>query len=336
MEDSIISFLKSIKKSTITLTQLENIFSGDISYDTFATSIRYLVDKGVLTEISPEVNNGKSISLAYKFRIHRYKLKQKLIEEIQNVRLKLEPEIDLQEYFILSEDIWHNDLPYIQKVNEYIKNTYPIEEATPQERSFHIIGDEKWIDEKGGRRLLARLKIWDKLKIVSAGEPLMLAVNSAQFQKEEHLHLIVENKATFYAMLNTLKETKFTSLIFGSGWKVVSNISMLNIQLGLRGENILYYFGDMDYEGISIWNALNEKVTAKLAIEFYSKLLEKNYSIGKENQQKNKIAMGNFVKNFEPIAQEQITRLLEAGGYYPQEGLNKEELDNIWRSTKWQ
>ena len=244
MKKQISSFLILYKKSTITLTQLENIFSGNISYDVMATNIKELIDEGILQEISPKDNNGKSLPLAYKFRINRLKLKKELIEEIQNVTLKLQPEIDLQDYFMLSEDTWKKDLTYILKVNEYLKKNKVFEKVTHQEHSYNITGDEKWIDEKGGRKLLERIKLWDNLEILSAGEPLMLAVNPTQFLKGEHLHLIVENKATFYALLDTLKETEFTSLIFGSGWKVVSNISMLSKQLGLKGENKLYYFGD--------------------------------------------------------------------------------------------
>ena len=336
MKKQILSFLILLKKSTVTLSQLENIFSGNTSYDILATNIKELIDEGVLEEISPKVNNGKSVLLAYKFRINRHKLKKELFEEIQNMRLKLQPEIDLEDYFILSEDIWRKDLPYILKVNEYLKKNKTFEEITHQEHSYNITGDEKWIDEKGGRKLLERIKLWDNLEILSAGEPLMLAVNPTQFLKGEHLHLIVENKATFYALLDTLKKTNFTSLIFGSGWKVVSNISMLSRQLGLKGENKLYYFGDLDYEGISIWNSLNEKIACKLAVKFYSELLKKDYSFGKENQQKNKVALNQFLKVFTDEEQGYIKGLLDNGGYYPQEGLNKHELGNIWRNNIWE
>jgi hypothetical protein len=343
MKKQIISFLMLLKKTTISLTQLENIFSGDTSYDIMATNIKELIDEGILEEISPDHNNGKNVPLAYKFRINRPKLKKELIEDIQSIRVKLQPEIALEDYFTLSEDTWRKDLTYILKVNEYLKENKFFEKVTNQEHSYNITGDEKWIDEKGGRKLLERIKLWDKLEILSTGEPLMLAVNSAmiaanpaQFLKGEHLHLIVENKATFYALLDSLKETAFTSLIFGSGWKVVSNISMLSKQLGLEGENKLYYFGDLDYEGITIWNSLNEKINAKLAVGFYTELLKKNYSFGKESQQKNQEALTQFLKVFTDEEKEYIKTLLDNGGYYPQEALTKYELGNIWRNNIWE
>jgi hypothetical protein len=132
--------------------------------------------------------------------------------------LNISEEIDLQEYFNLSEAVWTKDLPYIDKINKYIvEKGLPKDYATTQERSFHIANDEKWIIEKGGKKLLDRIKLWEKLNIINSTDPLMLAVNPKQLSKLEYCHLIVENKATFTALMEVLQETEFTSLIFGSG-----------------------------------------------------------------------------------------------------------------------
>lgn len=336
MNYNVISYLKSYKNSTISLSNLENLFSGDTPYDRFAADIKEIIYTGILEEINPKHNNGKSIPLAYKFKINRYNLRSKLVEEIKRMRLQIEKEIDLEGYLNLDEDTWQRDLPYIKKVNEYIaRQRIPEKFATPQERSFDITGDEKWIDEKGGRKLLERLKIWDKLKIESAGEPLMLAVNPHMFSKKEHIHLIVENKATFYALIDNLRDTACTSLIFGSGWKIVSNIYMLDEQMGHIGNHKLYYFGDLDREGISIWSSLNERVQSNPAVEFYRELLKKPCSMGKENQVENKKALEKFLKFFTDEEGEYIKTLLGSGEYYPQEGLNKDELKDVWRNASW-
>jgi len=336
MKDVIVKYLKSYKNQNITLSDLENLFSGNISYTSFATVVKELIKEGILTEKNPENNNNKEIPLAFKFGINRFEIKKDFIQNIKDASFCMVDSIDLQLYFKLSEETWNKELPYIKKVNEYILlKKLPLDYATAQERSFHIVGDEKWIDEKGGRKILERINIWDKLKIASTNDPLMMAVNPAQFLKSEYCHLIVENKTTFLALMEVLKDTKFTSLIFGSGWKIVSNIVMLESQLGLKGTHKLYYFGDLDYEGISIWNSLNQKISAELAINFYSELLKKPYSIGKETQQKNEIALKNFIKYFNSDEQANIIKLLEKGAYLPQEGLGKDELQNIWRSAVW-
>jgi hypothetical protein len=110
---------------------------------------------------------------------------------------------------------------------------------------------------------------------------------------------------------------------------------MLEKQLGIKGNNRIYYFGDLDNEGISIWNYLNEKVSTYLAVEFYRELLKKPYSKGKETQQKNEKAFKNFISFFSEGEKIELEKILKDGGYLPQEALNKDELGHIWRNTKW-
>lgn len=336
MRDLVISYLENYKRSIITLDELESLFNGDTTYESFALCISELIDEGILEEVNAKNNTGKSIPLAYKFRIKNHGLRKNLIDKVQELRLQVSSKIDLEAYLSLPEEELKKDIIYIKKINEYIlKEKLPINNATSQERSFHIVADEKWIDEKDGKKILERIKLWDMLKIVNASEPLMLAVNPNQFQRIEYNHLIVENKATFYGLLDALKETNCTSLIFGSGWKVVANISMIERQLGLNGKHNLYYFGDLDYEGISIWNSLDEKISVNLAVEFYRELFKKPYSFGKVNQDKNKKALNNFLNNFNIDEQSYIEKLLLNKGYYPQEGLNKVELQRVWRNATW-
>jgi len=264
-------------------------------------------------------------------------LKKDYISKIEKYSFKINDEINLQEYFNLNEGELEKDLPYISKVNEYIsENGLPKDYATTQERSFHITGDEKWIDEKGGKKILDRINIYDKLKIWNNSDPLMLAVNPKVYTKECHYHLIVENKATFMALMEVVGEIEFYSLIFGSGWKIVGNINMLEKQLGVSGNHKIFYFGDLDNEGISIYNSLNEKISVNLAVDFYKELLKKPYSFGKENQFRNESAIGRFISFFTTEEETVILDILNKGGYLPQEGLNRQELQDIWRNSIWE
>lgn len=312
-----------------------------MEYIIFAQNIRKLIADNILEEISPKNNNGKEIPLAYKFKIKKYEVKKDYINEIQSYILKVDGAIDLQKYFKLSEETWKKDVPFIEKINDYIvKKGFPEDDATSQERSFHIVGDEKWIDEKGGKTLLERIGLWEKLNIVNNSDPLMLAINPKRIieinddKSLSYYHLIVENKATFMALMEGLEETEFTSLIFGSGWKIVSNYRMLELQLNLKGNHKLVYFGDLDNEGISIWNSLNEKIQASLAIDFYVELLKKSCELGKENQLRNDNAIKNFLSFFSEKDKNTILGCLGSERYIPQEALNKDELKSIWRSTR--
>ncbi|WP_160686978.1 Wadjet anti-phage system protein JetD domain-containing protein [Clostridium sp. C2-6-12] len=326
MYDKFVEYLKSYKKKTIKLSDLEKLPDGSMDYENFVASIKKLVYEEILIEKGSKING-----LALNYCINHYNLKKNKIDEINNYILKLVKEIDLGEYFKLSEEIFHKELPLVQAVNDYlVNNGFPESYVTSQERSFNILGDEKWIDEKNGKRLLERIKVWDKLKIVNDSDPLMLAVNQKGFEKPVHYHLIVENKATFLALMDILRETDYTTLIYGCGWKIVSNYYMIDKQLNLKDKNEFMYFGDIDKEGISIWNSLNEKMKINIAVDFYRELLKKDYSIGKKNQKRNEEAINNFSKFFTEAEKEVLLNMINNGGYLPQEGLNKEDLKRIW------
>lgn len=326
MYDKLIQYLKLYKKKTIKLRELEKLPNGSVTYEAFEAIIQKLVDNNILIEKGVKIN-----SLTLNYGVNHYELKKDKMDEINNYILNICKEIDLGEYFKLSEETFYDDRPFIEAVNDYIYNNgLPKGYVTSQERSFNILGDEKWIDEKGGRKVLERIQVWDKLKIINDSDPLMLAVNQMGLENSIHYHLIVENKATFLALMDILQETNYTTLIYGCGWKIVSNYYMIDKQLNLKGKNEFVYFGDIDKEGISIWNSLNEKMKVNLAAQFYKELLKKDYSIGKKTQKRDDEAINNFLKFFANSEKEALLNMINNDGYLPQEGLNKEELKRIW------
>jgi len=335
MKNKILNLLKDYRKKTIPLTEIEKTLSGNFKYSDFSRIMNDLVKEQVLSPIKKHGTNNKKNPLANTYRINKVYFKQNLIDEIATYQFKLNPAINLQSYFSLNEKQWNNDLPYIKKVDYYLKKYgFPKDKVTAPQRSYEILGDEKWIDEKGGRELLNRLGLIEKLKIDLVPDPLMFAINKNKITNcKDYVHLIVENKAPFYALLDDIENTSFTSLIYGAGWSIFGGISVFERQIGLvEGNHKFYYFGDLDFEGISIWHGLNEKREIKLAVEFYKQLLKKDISYGKENQIPNEKAINDFLTNFHKEDSEKIQNVLEEGGYYPQEGLNKSEVIAIWRN----
>jgi len=326
--------LESHKKKTISLNELEKLFSGDITYEDFAKEVLEFVEMGILSPVKSHGNNNKSTPLHHTYRIKDYKLKSSIKDEIQAFQLSCNPNIKVNSYYSLPKSTWLKDLKSIKRIDKYLKiNGLPEKSATAPERSYNIIGDEKWIDYLGGKALLERIDIWDKLNIDTNSDPLMFGINPNQISNKIHKHLIVENKTTFYNLMDSIKYTTFTSLIYGAGWRVLANINSLEYQLGLEGDDHhLYYFGDLDKEGISIWNGLNNIRPTELAIEFYEEFLNKDYSRGKIKQRQNKEALDSFEGKFNTQQKEQIRNLLEKGGYYPQEALDKDELKYLWIS----
>lgn len=337
LRNKILSYLKTSKKVTVQLSQLEGLFDGQAAYATFAENVDRLVRQGYLKPVAASGTNAKPLPLYHAYRINKQMLNNDLVREIQNYGLLLHPAIKLTAYISLSEDLWRRDLPLIRQLNAYLQQYgLPAGEASTPERSLALFGDEKWIEEKGGKALLERLHLWDELKIAGTPEPLMLAVNPGAWAGPLHHHLIVENKAVFYALQRLLPGSPWTSLIFGAGWKILANLSLAPSQLGLpEREHQFLYFGDLDAEGMAIWHGLQARTPAPLALPFYRALLKRSYYLGKTSQQHHPAAIRAFCAPFTAAEAEAIQAMLAAGGYLPQEALRPEELAAIWRVQRW-
>ncbi|PGT82460.1 Wadjet anti-phage system protein JetD domain-containing protein [Bacillus sp. AFS040349] len=337
MKTRIISILEQAKKSTITLSELEGVANTLDTYEEFASTIQTLLDEGFITSVKSHGTNWKG--LPNSFRIQKGRVKQPIIEEIQEMQFKVHPTIELRAYFSASKKKWMEEKPLIVMIDQYLqKNGLPTTFTNSSERSYELMQDEKWIDEKGGKAILEKINLFDKLKIMNSPDPLMFAVNPNKLllNQRAYKHLIVENKATYSGLLDSLSTTNFTTLIYGSGWKIASGLNQLSKQLGLTDkeeQHEIYYFGDLDYEGISIYYHLYEKYNVKLAQGFYEAMLRKPFYKGKENQTRNEVAVHHFVHYFGKEEQEKIAAMFQENGYYPQESLAKEELHIIWRDA---
>ncbi|CAM4448585.1 Wadjet anti-phage system protein JetD domain-containing protein [Paenibacillus tarimensis] len=335
----LIDFLNSYPKVTIGLPELERAFQGvEIDYKSFAEVVLEQEHEGSLTAVKAHGRNGKRPSLAYQYRIHKRMLQGDHMRELHQWSARLHPALNLDAYYRLSQEVWRADLPYIEQVDAYLKRgQLPTREAPAPERSYELVRDEKWITEQGGQALLERLGVWEQLKVVPVSDPLMLAANpSVRFDSRTHLHLIVENKTTFQGLLPVLPQLPFSTLIYGCGRKIVGNFGMLRLQYPVQdAEHELYYFGDLDPEGILIWYDLQAKFEVKPALPYYRACLERVPSKGKLNHRWSEAALQAFTAHFDAGESEQIIAMLQDGCYIPQETLRSEELIQIGREAVW-
>lgn len=327
------------KRKRINLLDLQKWFSGDVSYETFATLINALENEGVLIPVISQKTNGKRIPLYNVYTISVEKLKGSLAEEIHQLQYEIDAAIRLDKYLKLDEAVWRHDLEVIRKINAYITaKGLPKEERTMPERSYELVGDEKWIERGEGRRILERLGLWDKMKITTQADPAMLSINRQQLialamQSGPYKHLIVENRSIYHKLQALLKTTHFTSLIYGCGWKITSSLQYVPSQLGLEdAKHIYYYFGDLDYEGIAILDYIQETVIP--ATPFYEALLQTEPTKGKENQRRRKDKALWFAEFFHKEKQEKIVGLLTEGFYYPQEVLSDTDCKSCWEQLE--
>src|SRR5690625_1420382 len=212
--------LLEFPRRTITLNELEKISPNNQAYEQFAAYIVTLENADILQMIQSKGRNRRNPSLAYHYRIRKGPLKEAYYNQLQQYRLQLHNAINLDAYYELNMKIWKEDLPYIKKINAYInQHGFPNKYVPAPERSFALVGNEKWI-EQSGAALLHRINLWDALKIMPVADPLMFAINPNQTRAQKSYHLIVENKTTYQALLPVLTDSTFATLIYGSGNKI--------------------------------------------------------------------------------------------------------------------
>jgi len=328
--------LAQFNRKTISYDELQMLAPNHQTYEQFAAQIKKLENENILQMIKSTGRNNRTPSLAYRYRIRKQLLNETYYKELQRYRMKFHNAINLDNYFKLNKKVWEEDLPYLKMINDYIERKgFPSRRVPAPERSFELVGDEKWI-EQTGEQLLYRINLWEKLNIMPVADPLMFALNPSKINECVNYHLIVENKTTYQALLPVLHLSTFTSLIYGAGKKIEKGIENFDTQLPIKSKHQLFYFGDIDREGINIWYRLNQKRQVNIAVPFYKMCLKKEAAIGKTNQSKDKLALQTFFSQFEDQDATTIKQLLDKGAYFPQEVLKTDELQQILLTTTWE
>lgn len=336
MKTEIQEYLLALKKKTIRLAELEHLSPPGHTYAEFADIIRFFESAGILVPVKSHGTNGKQPALALSYRIRTEPLQQDFHAELANAKIVFHPDIHLEGYLKLPYSVWKADYLYLEKIDRYLK-TCPLPEsfAAAPERSFELVGNEKWITDSGGKELLERIGLWAKLHILPVADPLMFAVNPLRLHDAELHHVIVENKTTYQALLPVLCDTQTATLIYGVGNKIVKSIENFRHQLPVEARHHFHYFGDIDYEGIAIWHRLTKKEPVLPALPFYELALSKQPPAGKTNQTRNEEALASFTSHFPDQLTDQIFHSLDEGLYYPQEIATTNELQECWRSLSW-
>lgn len=330
--------LQHFRKKTISIDELEGLLPLRLTYEQFAELILQLENETILQMIKSRGRNTRKPSLAHSYRINKHALQQDHYKQLQSYRFIYHNLIRLDAYFSLPQTVWGHDKPYLDKINAFIhEHGLPTEYAAAPERSFQLVGNEKWIDEQQGKSLLQRIQLWELMKIIPVIDPLMFAINPAQLTLSSQLHLIVENKTTYHALLPKLTKSNIATLIYGAGMQIEKTIENFHLQYPFPKVNHSFlYFGDIDYAGIAIWHRLSEKIPVQLAEPFYLNCLQKKAVYGKENQLRQDEALQHFVSYFSHSIQQKITETLANKAYFPQEILRTEELQEILLQTDWQ
>lgn len=310
-------------------------------YLKYVDLVNTMVQQNIIAPVESSGLNGRRPALYKKYRVLPEK---EDYSDIINEIKALSSHLDIS-YYLSNAKVYKQHRQYIKQLSSFLNNHYR-ELDTPasiNERSYQIFGEEKFLKENPlSTAILKNTGIdIEVLNIYNTPEPFFY-FNMGDYTSSI---IILENKDTWYTLKKVLKEGKnefhsykFETLVYGEGWKIVESFSYLYEEEMKTYRDIqdIFYFGDLDYEGISIYSKLKAKYPiVKLFYPFYKDMLKlcdvARLKSMKQNQIKkySEFDFGDFLNYFTEQEQEKIKEILVEGKYIPQEILNYKHFSSI-------
>lgn len=325
-------------KNKITIGELQEFLKIQ-NYTDLVNLVYDLTRKGQIAPIKNSGLNGKKPTLYQTYRILKTPKDYSSCRE--ELMYQLVPVLK-NDYYLSNLEAYLKDRPFVLLLNEFIKehNECLKEAASYNERSFEIWGREKFLNREGGIRILKNLGLTsEELNVYDTTEPLAYY---SHHKRVPQTILILENKDTFYSMRRHLLDNNLIilgeeigTLVYGGGKSIYKSFEdfTLCVEPYMNDKrNEILYFGDLDYEGIFIYESLQEnfrdRVKLKPFCTAYEAMLRKvnfeKLSDMKEGQNSN-IGI-EFLSYFSKQVQEQMMHLLHQNKYIPQEVLQRKDF----------
>lgn len=329
---------RQMKKRKVYLQDIINEHP-ELEYLQLYAYVTHLIEREELVPMKNAKSNGRKPALPLSF--WRIEEEPDYTEVYEELKYKYHPLISTA-YYREHPEHYEADRENLQLLSDYLKDHSELlnTEETMNERSFEIFHREKFFQKEGGLEFCKKIAIIpEMLAFYRTSEPLSYYSHS---KKAPQNILIIENKDTFFdirrymnAGCNKILGKEFDTVIYGAGkgiWKTF--VDYVNgAERYFLENNELFYFGDVDYEGILIYEHLIELYPDReihIFREAYETMLDKALKIGfsrlpdmKEKQNSN---IGTvFLDAFDETRKEQIHEILETGKYIPQEILNEHD-----------
>lgn len=292
-----------------------------------------LLNEGKIKPVRTAGKNGKKPALYLEYWLLEEtkdysELKQELL-------YKLASQIDIT-YYQHNLAAYAKERQDVLQLNSFIQNSAGLlaREASYNERSFQIWGREKFLLKGEGKKILKHCGLaLAELNCYSTCEPFSYFALTRQTPQKI---LIIENKDTFFSMRRHLlagNELLFgeqiSTLIYGAGKRVISCFQEFAVSAEpymLDAANELLYFGDLDYEGLGIYETLAEgfaeQGSIKPFIPAYLAMLQKSKGYQKlptTKKEQNRNLQGSFFNYFSAEVQKEMQNILRQDLYIPQE-----------------
>ena len=327
--------------------------------------IRRRIEDNKLIPVRKSPLNGKKPALHLSYWIVEEKPDYR--EEMEELKFRMVPAIRT-DYYLKHPKVYREEAKWVRLLNRYfLEQSEGVEEVSLvslNERSFQIWGREKFLQREQGRAVLAHCGVTlDQLGVYGTTEPLAYYSCSRQVPQTV---LILENKDTFYSMrrhllgktpLRSIFDTEISTVIYGAGKGILRSFEDFRFCVEAHvndPRNRILYFGDLDYEGIGIYERLAalfasgdtgmsttsaENPASEVPdgledirgirpfVQAYEKMLEKAAKWGTEllpetSPGQNRNLSGLFFQYYSESAGKRMRQILEADRYIPQEILN--------------
>ncbi|WP_312652551.1 Wadjet anti-phage system protein JetD domain-containing protein [Proteiniclasticum sp.] len=331
-----------IEKHTKKTVELNDLLSNyPESYEAAASDISLLVGEGALIPVKASGMNGRRPLLYNRYKIvSQEKDYTQVFTKVKLLHARFDHQYYLthpEQYLVNAEDIEALS-DFLWKRSHELKAPMSI-----NERSFSIFGKEKllkFIEHQFSTYFRMKEFTLEDLHTYPTPEPFFEYIHP-ELEKGEIL--IIENKDTWYTLRKIMREEDkpvlfgipFKVLLYGEGKKITRQSGRLREYIEeILGEEKadFYYFGDLDYEGISIYQEAkmkNPEVHIKLLVDAYEAMLEVHpmteYPTTRDYRAP-RADLVSFLSHFKTDHQEKIVRILEKGQYIPQEILNHQIL----------
>ncbi|QAT39977.1 Wadjet anti-phage system protein JetD domain-containing protein [Clostridium sp. JN-9] len=332
--------LSSFSKKIIELDEIEGIYKPE-TYDSLCKVVSDLLKEDSISPVKSSGGNGKKPTLYKKYRIlEKHRDNSKLYDEIN---YKLSSKLDI-EYYKNHIDKYKEHREYIIKLSDFITNNNHLLSVpvSMNERSFQIWGREKFLQKEGGKTIVKNLGLrLEDLNYYDTSEPLAYYSKCREIPQNI---LIIENKDTYYTMRRhligggeTILGENIGTLIYGGGKNI--NKALNDYKISVEDyvsdiRNKILYFGDLDYEGIIIYEGLYKLFSKEYNmvpfITGYKKMIHKadaeSICLPKTKEGQNKNISDIFLREFHKEYRAEIEKILTSGLYIPQEIINITDL----------
>lgn len=329
--------LKELNKVRIDLYDIEKFYNIK-EYEDLVVLVNKLIADNIISPTKTSKINGKHPWLYKRYRL--IEVEEVNIDYINEIRNELYIGLNT-EYYLFHIEVYKNDREHVLALSNFLRNhKQSLDIAVSiNERSFEIWGEEKFLKNGRGKTILKNVAYdIDNLNFYSTPEPFTFYSFSTNPNQRI---LIIENKDTWYSIRKSMKEGNndilgvcVDTIIYGAGKGIFNSLIEYDLieQEYLKKPKEVLYWGDIDYEGIKIYEGLKEKYQEVFNIimfsNAYKKMIQKSTGkklpVYKESQNKNISTI--FFNELDVRDREFVIEIFKKGLYIPQEIVTYKDL----------